>query len=85
MEVPSATDWALDQSVLPFRPDTFFDVSETLELKLQALACYEGVMRDAPHPRSREVLEALARVRGAQVGCDYAEAVQTAFRVESAG
>jgi len=83
MEVPSATDWALDVSVLPFRPDTYFDISETLSLKLDALACYEGVMRDAPHPRSREVIEALARVRGAQIGCDYAEAVQTAFRLES--
>lgn len=81
MEVPSSTDWALDSSVLPFRPDTFFDVSDTLELQIEALACYSGVMRDSPHPRSRETLEALARVRGSQAGCAYAEAVQTAFRM----
>ena len=45
MEVPSATDWAIDASLLPFRPDTYFDVARTLSLKLEALACYEGVMR----------------------------------------
>jgi len=80
MEVPSSTDWALDASVIPFKPDTFFDVSKTLSVKLDALACYSGVMRDVPHPRSRETLEALARVRGSQAGCEFAEAVQTAFR-----
>jgi LmbE family N-acetylglucosaminyl deacetylase len=81
MEVSSSTDWALDASVLQFRPDTYFDVSQSLHLKLDALACYSGVMRDAPHPRSRETLQALARVRGSQAGFEYAEAVQTALRL----
>ena len=38
------------------------------------IPAYEGEMSDAPHPRSKEVIHALARYRGAQSGLDFAEA-----------
>jgi LmbE family N-acetylglucosaminyl deacetylase len=79
MEVPSSTDWALDPSRRDFRPDTFIEIGDRIELKLAALAKYRGVMRPHPHPRSPEVIRALATLRGAQAGFRNAEAFQTGF------
>jgi N-acetylglucosamine malate deacetylase 1 len=80
MEVPSSTDWALSGHEA-FRPDTFYELTpDQLERKVSALATYRNVMRPPPHPRSREVLEALATCRGGQSGVRFAEAFQTAFR-----
>jgi N-acetylglucosamine malate deacetylase 1 len=41
-------------------------------------------MRDPPHPRSEQVLRALAQYRGGQSGLLAAEAFQTAFCAGSA-
>ena len=50
-----------------------------VEVKIQALAAYTGVMRPYPHPRSEEAIEGLAAYRGAQAGCSYAEAFESVF------
>jgi LmbE family N-acetylglucosaminyl deacetylase len=71
-EVPSSTGWRAGGEV--FAPDWYIDIADTLELKLQALACYAGEMRAWPHARSIQALEHLARWRGASVGLDAAEA-----------
>lgn len=84
MEVPSSTDWALDPSRRDFRPDTFVEIGDRLQLKLAALAKYRGVMRPYPHPRSVEVIRSLATLRGAQAGLNFAEAFQTGFAAGSA-
>lgn len=83
MEILSSTDWAFAGNHNDFRADTFFDISETLSLKMQALASYQGIMRDAPHSRSKEVITSLAHYRGAQVGIMFAEAFQTGFNLLS--
>ena len=81
MEVPSSTEWALDTSAGRFMPDYFVEIGqEGVEAKLRALSAYKGVMRPYPHPRSEEALKGLAAFRGAQAGCNYAEAFETAFR-----
>lgn len=81
MEVPSSTDWAFPGTLPSFQADTFVPLSEELiSLKIEALACYEGVMRPTPHPRRPEILRSLAALRGAQAGVGFAEAFQTAFR-----
>lgn len=81
MEVPSATEWALNFSMNDFRPDTFIEVGEeAVEKKIEALSQYRGVMRPYPHPRSDESIKGLAAFRGSQSGCNYAEAFQTALR-----
>jgi LmbE family N-acetylglucosaminyl deacetylase len=69
-EVPSSTDW---NPLVPFAPNAFLDISATIELKLAAMEAYGDEMRAPPHPRSRQVLEALARVRGAHCGAHFAE------------
>ena len=81
MEVPSSTEWALNTSASDFRPNTYVEVGkEAVERKLQALACYRGVMRPYPHPRSEEAIMGLAAYRGSVSGCCYAEAFECAIR-----
>ena len=72
-ETVSSTEWA-PAADAQFRPDRFVGISEQLDRKLAALRCYESEMRPAPHARSLEAVEALARVRGASVGLEAAEA-----------
>ena len=81
MEVPSATDWALNSSLGGFKANTFVAVGiENIERKISALTSYRGVMREFPHPRCEAVLKGLAACRGAQAGTDYAEAFECIFR-----
>lgn len=81
MEVPSSTEWAFDTSANRFLPNYFVEIGkEGIELKIKALSAYKGVMRPYPHPRSTEALEGLAAYRGAQAGCNYAEAFECAFK-----
>lgn len=81
MEILSSSEWSVPGSGAPFEPDAFFEIGENgLERKLEALAAYRGVMREYPHPRSREALQGLAAYRGAQAGMKYAEGFQTAYR-----
>lgn len=73
-EVLSATGWGSNTCGPVFTPNYFVDVSDFLELKLEALSCYEDEMRAFPHARSYEAVSALARFRGASVGLEAAEA-----------
>ena len=73
-EIPSSTEWQTSGSALPFIPNWFVDISETLECKLKALEVYKSEMRPYPHPRSLEAVEYLARWRGATIGVKAAEA-----------
>ena len=81
MEVPSATEWGLNEAMQKFTPNTFAEVGEGgVDKKIEALAQYRGVMRDYPHPRSYEAIKGLAAYRGGQSGMVYAEAFQCIFR-----
>ena len=83
MEVLSSTDWSLDSSSNRFTPNYYVEIgAEGLEVKLNALDAYKGVMRDFPHPRSEEVIRGLAAYRGGQAGLNYAEAFECVFRSE---
>ncbi|QUI25014.1 PIG-L family deacetylase [Vallitalea pronyensis] len=81
MEVPSATEWALNKSLNQFNPNTFIEIAEeAVDKKIEALSKYRGVMRPYPHPRSNEALKGLAAYRGGQAGMVYAESFESAFR-----
>lgn len=83
MEVLSSTEWALNSSVLEFRPNTYIEVGkEGIDVKIKALGCYRGVMRPYPHPRSEEAITGLAAYRGAISGCNYAESFESIIRRE---
>ena len=79
-EVNSSTEWAAPP-LAPFVPTVFVDVTATVRRKADALAAYEGELRDWPHPRSVEGVHALARTRGMQCGSDAAEAFALVRRV----
>ncbi len=59
-EVPSSTEWAFQELQPVFRPNVFVDITDSLETKIAALACYDTEMRKFPHPRSPEALRAIA-------------------------
>jgi len=80
MEILSSTDWSFPSVTDIFKPDTFSDISQSIDVKLKALSIYRNVMRPAPHPRSEHVLRGLAAYRGGQSAYHYAEAFQTAFK-----
>ncbi|TWO68951.1 PIG-L family deacetylase [Caenimonas sedimenti] len=73
-EVPSSTEWQTPSPALAFVPQWHEDVGATLDRKLAALQAYAEELRPWPHPRSARAVEALARWRGAAVGCEAAEA-----------
>ncbi len=75
-EVASSTEWAFGQFEPVFRPNTFVDVSQTLETKVAAMECYRSERRAFPHPRSPDALRAAARRWGTTVGLEAAEAFQ---------
>lgn len=72
-ENPSSTEWVEPKPDQVFIPNTFVDISDTLELKLKAMACYRTELREWPHTRSLRAIEHLARWRGATVGLEAAE------------
>jgi len=72
-EVPSSTEWSPDNSKY-FMPNYFVDIKDTITKKVEAMKAYKSEIRDFPHPRSVKAIENLARSRGANVGCEYAEA-----------
>jgi LmbE family N-acetylglucosaminyl deacetylase len=76
-EVQSETHWNAPYLEPGFLPTRFVDVSDTLEVKLRALACYKSQLRPPPDARSLEAVRALAVWRGSQVGMSAAEAFVT--------
>lgn len=83
MEVPSCSEWAVNNGLNNFRPNCFVEVGkEAVEAKIKALNMYRGVMRPYPHPRSQEYLLGLAAIRGSQWGQNYSESFEVALRAE---
>ncbi len=81
-EVPSATDYGHEDVTKLFVPNLSISIEDTWSLKLEALKEYKDEMRDAPHSRSFEGLENLAKYRGNQVGLKMAEAFQILRKIE---
>lgn len=79
-EVASSTEWAFGKFSPPFVPDTFVDIGEFLDRKLQALAAYREELHFFPHPRSVQGVTGQAAERGARIGVVAAEAFATVWR-----
>jgi LmbE family N-acetylglucosaminyl deacetylase len=84
-EVPSSTEWAFQRLEPSFRPSVFVDITETLETKIEALACYDTETRKFPHPRSAEALRAIATRWGSVAGLPAVEAFELIRSVRPAG
>ncbi len=72
-ETLSETHWNVPGVEPYFSPEVFFDISNTLSKKIEALNCYESQIKNNMS-RSSEAVEALAKFRGSQNGFKYAEA-----------
>lgn len=70
-EVLSSTEWNYP---LSFSPDVYYDISDTLSLKLHAMSQYQSELREFPHPRSLGGIELNANYWGMRTGLDKAEA-----------
>lgn len=81
-EVASATDYGHKSITKEFNPNLYVDISETWKTKLAALKEYNMEMREAPHTRSFDGLENLAKYRGNQVGLPYAESFEIIRKVD---
>ncbi|GIK39310.1 MAG: LmbE family protein [Chloroflexota bacterium] len=75
-EVASSTEWAFQRFSPVFHPNIFVDISQTLNLKLEAMRMYESEIRQFPHPRSAQALQAIAQRWGSVVGLEAAEAFE---------
>jgi N-acetylglucosamine malate deacetylase 1 len=53
---------------------SFVDITDVMETKLESIRRYATMLRPVPHIRSLEGVEALALVRGAEIGVRHAEA-----------
>ena len=76
-DTASSTEWGYPRT---FVPDTWVEITETLEQKLAAMACYESEVRDYPHPRSLQALRHRAHAWGNQACMDAAEVFMTVRR-----
>lgn len=74
-ETVSSTEWNFQYSS-NFKANFFKDVTDTLNVKLEAIERYKTEMRDFPHPRSVENLEVTAKKWGSIISKKYAEAFE---------
>jgi LmbE family N-acetylglucosaminyl deacetylase len=81
-DTASSTEWAYPRT---FVPDTWVDITSTLEIKLAAMSCYTSELRAYPHPRSLKALEHRARAWGHQSCLEAAEVFMTIRQVFRAG
>jgi len=72
-EVLSSTEWNYPTK---FSPNVFFDISKTVEKKIEAMKWYQTELRTFPHPRSIETIKSNAKTWGSKVGMQYAEAFE---------
>lgn len=73
-ETLSETDFGLSPVQAPFRPNLFVDISAHLDRKIEIMGLYRSELGVHPFPRSERAMRAQAVLRGAQAGCEAAEA-----------
>ena len=68
--VPSSTDY---NPFSNFLGNIYYNIEDTINIKLETLKIYDKEMREYPHTRSYENIKNLAKVWGSEVGLKYAE------------
>jgi LmbE family N-acetylglucosaminyl deacetylase len=77
-ETISSTEWGYPRT---FVPDTWVDITSTLEFKLRAMECYGPELRPYPHPRSLEAIKYRAHAWGNQCSLEAAEVFMTVRKI----
>ncbi|QPH98686.1 PIG-L family deacetylase [Campylobacter concisus] len=73
METLSETEFAPSTKEDSFIPNSFVDISEYFEKKIEIMKIFKSEVAEHPFPRSEKNIRALAVLRGATCGCEYAE------------
>ena len=73
-ETLSSTEAAPPDHTRAFLPAVFCDITSFIERKLEIMSLYRTEIQPYPLPRANESIRALARVLGATIGVEYAEA-----------
>ena len=73
METLSETEFAPSAKDDAFVPNSFVDISKYLDKKIEIMKIFKSEIEEHPFPRSERNLRALATLRGATCGCEYAE------------
>ena len=73
-EILSSTEWNYP---LSFSPDVYFDISDTVDLKVQAMKEYVSELCEFPHPRSLEGIKLNAQYNGMRIGKSYVESFKS--------
>ena len=73
-ETLSETEQAPPLAANAFLPNSFVAIGAQLERKLEILELYATELQPFPQPREASAVRALARLRGAAPGVEYAEA-----------
>jgi len=72
-ETLSETEWNIPTIDNAFIPNIWSDISDTIDIKLEAMKCYKSQLKDFPNPRSIEAIEALSKLRGSTICVKSAE------------
>ncbi len=81
-EVASATDYGNLLKKRLFAPNLFIDITNEWTEKSNSLEAYASEMKDYPHTRSIEGIKNLSKIRGNQVGLEFAEAFEVIRKIE---
>ena len=81
-ETLSETEWAAPFGDDVFIPTVFVNITNFIDLKLQAFRFFETQIKEFPHSRSPEIIRVLSNYRGATVGCANAEAFMLIRSIE---
>jgi len=74
-ETLSETYWNAPNIEPNFQPNLFIDITQSVDRKIEAMNAYASQISENPS-RSPDALRALAKFRGSQNNCDFAEAFQ---------
>ena len=58
----------------PFSPNVYIDITGTFDYKIKAMKPFKSEIKPYPHPRSPEIIKALAQKWGSEAGVPMAEA-----------
>jgi LmbE family N-acetylglucosaminyl deacetylase len=82
-ETASSTDWSFGQIHPHFVPNTYVDITDHINTKIQALCMYHTEVYEYPDARSAESVMVQAKNRGKQIGVKFAEAFHQVFRIDT--
>lgn len=72
-ETLSETEWSIPSVENAFIPNVWFDITDTINTKIEAMSCYKSQLYEFPHPRSLKAITSLSEFRGSTVCVNNAE------------